>query len=240
MSSPDSSSSSGRPLFGTDSKIYILTDSGYEEFSSDNYKYNSTRITFTKENQKLKGSELKFKITNLKFSQTSPSNKNFVLINASDVALNTSSDVKDAYLLESQELVCNGTSKGLYFSQTFVNCTKLTTIPHLNTSNATQMDSMFRGCNRLISIPNLDTSKVTDMRQMFSNCKALEEIHMTGMKANFKISASTKFTREALLEILNNLATVTTTRTLTMGSTNLAKLTDEDKAIATNKGWTLA
>jgi hypothetical protein len=25
-----------------------------------------------------------------------------------------------------------------------------------------------------------------------------------------------------------------------MGATNLAKLTDEDKLIATNKGWTLA
>jgi hypothetical protein len=25
-----------------------------------------------------------------------------------------------------------------------------------------------------------------------------------------------------------------------MGATNLAKLTEEDKAIATNKGWTLA
>jgi hypothetical protein len=32
----------------------------------------------------------------------------------------------------------------------------------------------------------------------------------------------------------------TTTKTLTLGATNLAKLTDEEKAIATNKGWTLA
>ncbi len=32
----------------------------------------------------------------------------------------------------------------------------------------------------------------------------------------------------------------TTTRTLTLGSTNLAKLTDEEKAIATQRGWTLA
>ena len=35
-------------------------------------------------------------------------------------------------------------------------------------------------------------------------------------------------------------ATVTSTKTLYLGSTNLSKLTDEDKAIATNKGWTLA
>ena len=63
---------------------------------------------------------------------------------------------------------------------------------------------------------------------------------MTGMKVSFDISASIEFERADLVTILNNLATVTTTQTLTMGSTNLAKLTDEDKAIATNKGWTLA
>lgn len=60
------------------------------------------------------------------------------------------------------------------------------------------------------------------------------------MKVNFSINNSTLLDREALLVILNNLSTVTSTRTLTMGSTLLAKLTDEDKTIATNKGWTLA
>ena len=62
---------------------------------------------------------------------------------------------------------------------------------------------------------------------------------MTGMKVSFYIDASTKFTREALVEIIGNLAEVTSTQTLTMGSTNLAKLTDDDKAVATGKGWTL-
>ena len=78
------------------------------------------------------------------------------------------------------------------------------------------------------------------MNQMFYNCKNLIEIHMTGMKVSFSISDATKFTESALVEILNNLATVESTQTLKMGSTNLAKLTDEEKAIATNKGWTLA
>ena len=86
----------------------------------------------------------------------------------------------------------------------------------------------------------MDTSNVTDMDSMFSNCSNLESIHMHGMKVSFDIHASTKFTREALVEILNNLATVTTSKTLYMGSTNLAKLTDADKAIATGKGWRLS
>ena len=121
----------------------------------------------------------------------------------------------------------------------FYNCSSLTSIPTLDTSKVTNMTSMFYNCSSLTSIPALDTSKVTNMTYMFYNCSSLTEIHMTGMSVDFNISASTQFTESALVEILNNLATVTSTRTLTMGSTNLAKLTDDEKAIATNKGWTL-
>ena len=60
------------------------------------------------------------------------------------------------------------------------------------------------------------------------------------MKVKFDISASTQFETADLVTILNNLATVTTSQTLTMGATNLAKLSDEQKKIATDKGWTLA
>ena len=63
---------------------------------------------------------------------------------------------------------------------------------------------------------------------------------MTNIGVSLNIAASTLFERSDLLVILNNLKTVTSTKVLTMGATNLAKLTDEDKAIATNKGWTLA
>ena len=132
------------------------------------------------------------------------------------------------------------TSKVTSMNSMFTNCTKLTSIPLLDTSNVNDMSNMFYNCNALTSIPLINTSNVISMHNMFSNCTKLTEIHMTGMKVSFSISASTLFTREALVEILNNLATVTSTKTLTMGSKNLAKLTDEDKAIATNKGWTLA
>ena len=46
--------------------------------------------------------------------------------------------------------------------------------------------------------------------------------------------------REALVNLLNALQPVTTTHQCAVGSTNLALLTDEDKKIATDKGWTLA
>ena len=120
---------------------------------------------------------------------------------------------------------------------------RLTTILQLDTSKVTNMRYMFYSCSSLTTIPQLDTSNVTNMRYMFSYCRSLKTIHMVNMKVDFDISASTNFTRQALVEIINNcydLTTLNKTARLTMGSTNLAKLTDEDKLNATNKGWTLA
>lgn len=109
-----------------------------------------------------------------------------------------------------------------------------------DTENVTTMGNMFKECSRLTSIPQLDTSKVTNMNSIFASCRSLKSVLMTNIGVSLNISASTKFEREDLLIILNNLKTVTSTKTLTMGATNLTKLTDEDKLIATNKGWTLA
>ena len=58
----------------------------------------------------------------------------------------------------------------------FYNCTSLTTIPLLDTSKVTSMESMFSGCTSLTTIPLLDTSKVTNMYNMFHNCSSLTTI----------------------------------------------------------------
>lgn len=132
------------------------------------------------------------------------------------------------------------TSNVTNMSRMFYYCSSLTTIPQLDTSKVNIMGDMFYNCSSLTTVPQLDMSSVTDMSNMFYKCSSLKSILMTGMKTHFNISVSTNFEESDLVTILNNLATVTSTKTLTMGSTNLAKLTDEEKAIATNKGWTLA
>ena len=116
--------------------------------------------------------------------------------------------------------------------ETFNYCSQLKTLPLMDLTQCTRFS--VTGCSSLESIPAYDLSNITSIN--ISNLYRLAEFHATGMKVSFNISSSTNFTREALVEILNNLATVTTAQTLTMGATNLAKLTDEDKAIATNKG----
>ena len=128
------------------------------------------------------------------------------------------------------------TSNVTNMSRMFYYCSSLTTIPQLDTSKVKIMGDMFYNCPSLTTVPQLDVSSVTDMSNMFYRCNSLKSILMTGMKASFNISVSTNFEESDLVTILNNLAIVTSTQNLTMGSTNLAKLTDEEKAIATNKG----
>ena len=132
------------------------------------------------------------------------------------------------------------TSNVVWMQYMFKDCSKLTTVPLFDTSKVSWMNYMFAYCSKLITVPAFNASKAS-LNFIFIGCSSLETIHMININSDLDISASTKFTREALLEIIGNLkARKSTHATLTMGSTNLAKLTDEDKAIATNKGWTLA
>ena len=165
---------------------------------------------------------------------------NLTSINAMDTSNVTSMRYMFYYCKKITSIPMLNTSNVTDMYEMFGNCSSLISPPLLDTSNVKNAGYMFEYCDSLTSVPAMDVSNATDMNGMFYRCRNLETIHMHGMKVSFDISASTKFNREALVEILNNLATVTTSRTLRMGSTNLAKLTDADKAIATGKGWKLA
>ena len=133
------------------------------------------------------------------------------------------------------------TSKVTTMGGMFKDCFRLTSAPMFNTSNVRSMYHMFEGCNLLTTVPAYDVSNVgapgsLGFAGMFDRCYNLKSILMTNIGTDLNISASTQFERSDLLVILNNLKTVTETKTLTMGADNLAKLTEEDKAIATNKG----
>ena len=134
------------------------------------------------------------------------------------------------------------TSKVTNMSDMFYSCSSLTAIPLLDTSNVVNMSSMFRGCSSLTTIPSLDTSNVVGMSYIFAECNNLIKISILNIGVDLDIHWCTKMEREALLEVLGNLKDLTssTSKRLTLGSTLLNKLIDDDKAIATNKNWTLA
>lgn len=150
------------------------------------------------------------------------------------------------------------TSKVTTMSYVFGYCSNLTTIPQIDTSMVTNMAYMFNGCKSLTTIPQLNGEKLTVVTGAFSDCKLLEnfnglinlgQAYSTSQSANYSnyklvLSSSTKLTKQSIINILNNLYDIKTKgvkpQQLVLGNTNLAKLTAEEVAIATNKGWTVS
>ena len=119
-------------------------------------------------------------------------------------------------------------------------CPKLIRANRLHITNLVNAQFMFDGCKRLEEVGEISfRNNAFSTEGMFNACSSLKILHLRNINTRLDISSSTLFERDALLEVINNLATVTSAKTLELGETNLAKLTDEDKAIATNKGWRL-
>ena len=123
----------------------------------------------------------------------------------------------------------------------FSSCGSLTTVPPMDTSNVTGMNSMFDWCSALTSVPEMNTSQVTYMGNLFNYCEKLTDMGgFIGLKVDITLSYC-PLTHDSLMNVINKAADVTEApATMTLGADNLAKLSDEEKAIATSKGWTLA
>ena len=133
--------------------------------------------------------------------------------------------------------------------ETFGYCKSLTSIPQLDTSKVTTMMFMINGCTSLTSIPLLDCSSVTNTSAPFGYTSLNKLTDLGGFK-DLKVSWSSNFldrvpnaTVESLMNVINNLYDLTANglsgKTLKFGTTNLNKLTADQIAVATNKGWNL-
>lgn len=150
----------------------------------------------------------------------------------------------------------------------FQQCTNLSGDISINAPNATSANSAFYLCKNINSI-TLTTAPLTIYGQIFLNATKLQSVYNLNLGETSEVqyqpfycsnltnitfadgsiinnstsfSACTKLTVNSILNILNILKDLTgsTSATLTLGAENLAKLTDEQKAIATNKNWVLA
>ena len=131
-------------------------------------------------------------------------------------------------------------SNGSVFDMTWTFCSSLKEFPLINTSKGTNFYMTWYSCSSLTSLPALDLHNGTDFSMAWGSCSSLTNLGGFGaISADFSLSDSPNLTVESLMNVINQAATVTG-KTMTLGSTNLAKLTDEQKAVATNKGWTLA
>lgn len=151
------------------------------------------------------------------------------------------------------------TSKVTKMNGMFQYCNALTTIPRLDTSNVTAANSMFYQCQYLESIPLLDFNKVVNINYMLISTANLTNLggflnlgkgytSKQNNNSTYKLTLnnSNKLTHDSLMNVINNLYDLNLTydvanggtlytQQLQLGSKNLAKLTAEEIAIATNK-----
>ena len=150
-------------------------------------------------------------------------------------------------------LTIEGTDAAYMFNKYLLN-----ELPQIDTSNVTNMNYMFSNCPNLTTIPQLNGEKLTSVAGTFGNCKSLEnfngiinlgQAYLTTQNANYSnyklnLSACTNLTYDSLMNIINSLYDIATlgvkSQQLILGDTNLAKLTEEKIAIATNKGWSVS
>lgn len=138
------------------------------------------------------------------------------------------------------------------------------TIPYIDTSNVAIASEMFRGCENITTIQELDGSKFNDIQNMFGvssfiddmtklvnfgGLKNLGQAYLTTQSANYSnytlnLSACINLSHDSLMNVINGLYDIASAgvqpQNLQLGSTNLAKLTEDEIAIATNKGWTVS
>lgn len=119
---------------------------------------------------------------------------------------------------------------------------KISFSPKLNALNVTLL---FNGRGSLEEIiGELDLSKITSanvQNNPFNGCTSLVEVRFTkeSIKYNLSFTQSSQLSDESIQSILDGLANVSTTRTLSLNSAVYAKLTEEQKQSATDKGWTI-
>ena len=151
-----------------------------------------------------------------------------------------------------------GAEKLTSASEMFYSGNRLKYVQDFDTSNVIYMNSMFQNCSNLVTVPKLNASKVKNVTNMFNVCSNLTNLgglenlgqaYDTTKSANYssyKLDLSTckKLTHDSLMNVINNLYDIKSKgcnpQSLVLGSTNLAKLTSEEVAIATEKGWNVS
>lgn len=116
-----------------------------------------------------------------------------------------------------------------------------------NTSQVTDMSGMFGWCLNLksLNISNWNMSKVTNVHQMFDATSLIETIVCDGLQlpdidlSYISLNSCSKLTVESLVGLLNALPQSTHNYSFKIGQTNIDKLSEGQKSIATNKGWKL-
>lgn len=166
----------------------------------------------------------------------------------------TSSATNMAYMfsgnsLETLDVSNFNTSKVTNMNLMFSDCSYLThlDISNFDTSNVLYFDRVFSGWDKVgeeLNISGLNLERCTSIKNVFNDSN-FKVIRCDGLKlpnidmSTFGLNYSTALTVDSIVGLLNALPQSDKGYSFQIGSDNIAKLSDEQKAIATDKGWTL-
>lgn len=123
-------------------------------------------------------------------------------------------------------------------SNMFGNCVSLVNVPLFVLSLATNTSAMFSGCSIIKNVPALNFTVSTNMSTIFSTCPSLAKISIQNIGTTFSVD-SCGLSQSALVEIFNNLKTIASKTITITNNWGASLLTAAERAIATNKGWTI-
>lgn len=143
------------------------------------------------------------------------------------------------------------TSNVVDMTNTFYGCGALLFVGPMDTSKVENMRDMFNGCKSLSVRADMDAGLVTDTTRMFAGCESLDWFYgLTDLGKQPELTTTNMFalcdnlTHDSIMYIIYGLYDRNTAGysvvDLPLGEENLARISDVEKAIATNKGWTLS
>jgi len=189
--------------------------------------------------------------------------KKFPLVDTSSYT-SLSNFFESFYSLE--EIPLLNTSKVTNMNRFCGYCRNLKIFPQLDTSKVTSMNEMFSNNWSLQEIPLLDCSKVVQMSSTFwyinpgvklGGFLNYGQAFLTSASANYTnytldisqghnlyFATETNLTHDSLMNVINNLYDIATkgvkTQQLIIGSNNTSKLTADEIAVATTKGFSVS
>lgn len=124
-------------------------------------------------------------------------------------------------------------------SQVFYYCR--ITEANINTSSATKIDGLFRNCEALQTVSEIDASNITSniskYSSPFSSCYVLRNFDgFKGLKVDIYLTDCYSLSYESLTNVINKLADGVSSKTLYLTQDSVNQLSDDDIAIATSKG----
>lgn len=247
----------GKIAYGKDGKIVgSMTSSNNALINTQAYKHKGSYDNFiaqyvTKAEIDLSG------FTECRYAFSGCKNLESLVLNGTEDGVILYANYMFQDCIELKEVPYFNSSNVITLSSCFSNCKSLKKITEFDTGKATEMREMFNECVALEEICELNCQNTRNVQGMFYNNSSLKTLGglkelgkaYTGSSVNYtsynlNLTMSSNLTKQSLLNVINGLYDLAShskpAQGLFLGDVNLAKLTAEEVAIATNKGWNVS